>query len=99
MYRSHVLVCGGTGCTSSGSAKIMEAFEREIALNGLDQEVKVIVDRAYRRCAEILTRCRGQLELTARYLLDHETMDAQMFAKVFSDPGAEEFLPYAVQGS
>ena len=73
-------------------------YSEEVA-GQIDQEVKTIVDGAYRRCEEILTRCRGQLELTARYLLDHETMDAQIFAKVFSDPEAEEFLPYAVQGS
>ena len=30
MYRSHVLVCGGTGCTSSNSQKIIEAMEAEI---------------------------------------------------------------------
>ncbi|MCI9229008.1 MAG: (2Fe-2S) ferredoxin domain-containing protein, partial [Dorea sp.] len=30
MYRSHVLVCGGTGCTSSGSQKIRERLEEEI---------------------------------------------------------------------
>ena len=39
MYRSHVLVCGGTGCTSSGSAKIMEAFEREIAIKAKVDEL------------------------------------------------------------
>ena len=27
MYRSHVLVCGGTGCTSSGSPQIMDALK------------------------------------------------------------------------
>ena len=32
MYRSHVLVCGGTGCTSSGSPKIMEALKYEISV-------------------------------------------------------------------
>ncbi len=42
MYRSHVLVCGGTGCTSSGSAKIIEAFEDEIRQVGLENEVKVV---------------------------------------------------------
>lgn len=31
MYRSHVLVCGGTGCTSSHSAEIIAEFEKEIA--------------------------------------------------------------------
>ena len=30
MYRSHVLVCGGTGCTSSGSQKIVEELEKEL---------------------------------------------------------------------
>ena len=30
MYRSHVLVCGGTGCTSSGSQKIMEKLKEEL---------------------------------------------------------------------
>lgn len=68
-------------------------YSEEVA-GQIDQEVKTIVDRAYQRCEEILSRCRTELELTARYLLDHETMDADTFAKVFSDPGAEEFAPY-----
>ena len=42
MYRSHVLVCGGTGCTSSGSERIISALEHEIQDNGLSEEVKVI---------------------------------------------------------
>ena len=33
MYRSHVLVCGGTGCTSSGSEQIIATLEQEIAKN------------------------------------------------------------------
>ena len=51
MYRSHVMVCGGTGCTSSGSTKIMEAFEREIAAEGLENEVKVIHTGCFGLCA------------------------------------------------
>lgn len=38
MYRSHVLVCGGTGCTSSGSERIVSALEREIQDNGLSRK-------------------------------------------------------------
>ena len=34
MFRSHVMVCGGTGCTSSGSDKIAKAFEDEILATG-----------------------------------------------------------------
>ena len=40
-YRTHVLVCGGTGCTSSGSARIRERLEKEIEANGLSDEVCV----------------------------------------------------------
>ena len=69
------------------------SYSEEVA-GQIDQEVKAIVDKAYRRCEDILTNCRRELELTARYLLDHETMDAETFAKVFDDPGAEEFASY-----
>ena len=72
------------------------AYSEEVA-GQIDQEVKAIVDRAYRRCEEILNGRRKELELTARYLLDHETMDAETFAKVFDDPGAGEFAPYLEQ--
>ena len=69
------------------------SYSEEVA-GQIDQEVKAIVDKAYRRCEDILNGCRRELELTARYLLDHETMDAETFAKVFDDPGAEEFASY-----
>ncbi|MEM1484524.1 NADH-quinone oxidoreductase subunit NuoF [Oscillospiraceae bacterium PP1C4] len=51
MYRSHVLVCGGTGCTSSGSTKIIEAFENELQATGLAAEVKVIKTGCFGLCA------------------------------------------------
>ena len=51
MYRSHVLVCGGTGCTSSGSEKIIEALEKEIAANGLTDEVQVVKTGCHGLCA------------------------------------------------
>ena len=51
MYRSHVLVCGGTGCTSSGSARIIEALDRELQRNGLTEEIKVIKTGCFGLCA------------------------------------------------
>ena len=51
MYRSHVLVCGGTGCTSSNSAAIIEALEKEIEAKGLKDEVKVIKTGCFGLCA------------------------------------------------
>ncbi len=51
MYRSHVLVCGGTGCTSSNSPAIIEALEKEIKAKGLEDEVKVIRTGCFGLCA------------------------------------------------
>ena len=51
MYRSHVLVCGGTGCTSSNSPAIIEALENEIKAKGLEEEVKVIRTGCFGLCA------------------------------------------------
>ncbi|MBS6642994.1 MAG: NADH-quinone oxidoreductase subunit NuoF [Clostridiaceae bacterium] len=51
MYRSHVLVCGGTGCTSSGSQQIMEALKAEIEKNGLADEVSVVQTGCHGLCA------------------------------------------------
>ncbi len=54
----------------------------------IDAEVKALLDSAYQRCREILTRDRDKLEAVARYLLEHETMDAEQFQKVYDGPGA-----------
>ena len=51
MYRSHVLVCGGTGCTSSGSQKIIDKLEAEIKSNGLETEVQVVKTGCFGLCA------------------------------------------------
>ncbi len=51
MFRSHILVCGGTGCTSSGSVKIIEALQEEIQKNGLESEVSVVQTGCHGLCA------------------------------------------------
>ena len=51
MFRSHVLVCGGTGCTSSGSQAIIDSLESEIKKNGLEEEVKVVKTGCFGLCA------------------------------------------------
>ena len=51
MYRSHVLVCGGTGCTSSGSQQIMVALREELKKQGLDEEVSVVQTGCHGLCA------------------------------------------------
>ncbi|MGE5614565.1 MAG: NADH-quinone oxidoreductase subunit NuoF [Bacillota bacterium] len=51
-YRAHVLVCGGTGCTSSNSAKIKQEFEIQLNKNKLDNEVKIVTTGCFGLCAE-----------------------------------------------
>lgn len=51
MYRSHVLVCGGTGCTSSGSQQIIDTLKREIKANGLENEIEVVKTGCFGLCA------------------------------------------------
>ena len=51
MFRSHVLICGGTGCTSSGSLKIYEKLQEEIDKNGLSKEVQVVKTGCFGLCA------------------------------------------------
>ena len=55
MYRSHVLVCGGTGCTSSGSLKVLEALQtaahrdrKAVLIVTHENEALKIADRVFR---------------------------------------------------
>ncbi len=51
MIRNHILVCGGTGCTSSGSKALVEALNEELAKNNLQDEVKIVTTGCFGLCA------------------------------------------------
>ncbi|MBQ3551305.1 MAG: 4Fe-4S binding protein [Clostridia bacterium] len=51
MIRAQVLICGGTGCTSSGSVAIQKEFDEQIKLNGLSEEVKIVQTGCFGLCA------------------------------------------------
>ena len=51
LERAHILVYGGTGCTSGNSHKIAEEFERKLKEKGLDKEVKLIMTGCFGLCA------------------------------------------------
>ena len=51
MIRSHVLICGGTGCTSSNSRAIADKLAEELKLNGLEEEVKIVMTGCFGLCA------------------------------------------------
>ena len=52
LYRAHVLVCAGTGCTSSNSIKIMEEMETLLKDNDLEKEIKIVKTGCFGLCAE-----------------------------------------------
>ena len=51
LARGHVLVCGGTGCTSSNSQKIIDEFEKNLAEKGIQDEIKVVRTGCFGLCA------------------------------------------------
>ena len=51
MYRAHVLICGGTGCTSSGSPAIQKALEEQLKANDLENEIKIVQTGCFGLCA------------------------------------------------
>ncbi len=51
MIRSHVLICAGTGCTSSNSLKVAEALENELVAKGLQEEIKIVRTGCFGLCA------------------------------------------------
>ena len=99
MIRAHVLICGGTGCTSSGSNKIIEAFHENIKLNGLEEEVKVVQTGCFGLCAlgpVVIVHPDGTFysrveaddvaEIVSEHLLKGRIVDRL----VYNDTGAEE---------
>jgi len=51
LYRSHVLLCAGTGCVASGCHAVSDAFEAELKAVGLENEVKVVHTGCFGLCA------------------------------------------------
>ena len=63
-----------------------KSYSEETA-NLIDEEVKALLDEAYRVCQAILLRDRAKLEEVARYLLEHEVMDGKTFENIMKEQG------------
>ena len=50
-YRKQVLICGGTGCTSSGSKKVIETLETELKRHGIEKEILVVKTGCFGLCS------------------------------------------------
>ena len=104
MIRAQVLVCGGTGCTSSGSSKIQEAFKENIAAFGLENEVKLVQTGCFGLCAlgpVVIVYPDGTFysrvepsdvkEIVEEHLLKGRVVERLVYA----DTGAEEIVEKA----
>ncbi len=104
MIRSHVLICGGTGCTSSGSKTLQEAFNKNIADFGLAEEVKLVQTGCFGLCALgpiVIVYPDGTFysrvteedvkEIVEEHLLKGRIVDRL----VYKDTGAEEVVEAA----
>jgi len=61
-----------------------KAYSEETA-NLIDEEVKGLLDEAYKTCETILQKDRDHLEAVAQYLLEHETMNGETFRRLMGD--------------
>jgi NADP-reducing hydrogenase subunit HndC len=102
IYRSHVLICGGTGCVSSGCKEVREAFEAELAANDLEKEVKIVETGCHGFCekgpimivypegvfyCELTPEDAG--ELVEEHILKGRTVDRLLY----EEPTAKEKIP------
>ena len=104
MIRAQVLVCGGTGCTSSGSNKIQEAFTENIAAFGLENEVKLVQTGCFGLCAlgpvvivypDGTFYSRVQPEDVKEIVEEHLLKGRVVERLVYADTGAEEIVEKA----
>ncbi len=52
MVRSHILVCGGTGCTANHSVEVIEELNKELKAHGLEEEVSVVKTGCFGLCEQ-----------------------------------------------
>ena len=56
----------------------------------MDDEVKALMDKAYKHCADILTRDSEKLKQVVKFLLDNETMSGTQFAQCMQGQPIDE---------
>lgn len=102
LYRAHVLVCGGTGCVSSGSKKLQEALSGELAKQNLDKEIKVVETGCHGFCEmgpivivypEGTFYCRVAVEDVPEIVAEHLVKGRIVQRLLFKAPVTEEQVP------
>ncbi|MBW2103815.1 MAG: (2Fe-2S) ferredoxin domain-containing protein, partial [Deltaproteobacteria bacterium] len=101
-YRTHLLLCGGTGCHSSGAPKIKESLERELAKHGLDREIQVVETGCNGFCAQgpvMLVKPEGIFyqklkESDIPHLVEEHFLKGRPVKKLlYKEPASAETIP------
>ncbi|RCW49258.1 MULTISPECIES: NADH-quinone oxidoreductase subunit NuoF [unclassified Halanaerobium] len=102
IYRSHVLVCTGTGCVSSGSKNIKMALEDELAAKDLSDEIKIVETGCHGFCEkgpimivypEGVFYCQVESEDVAEIVEEHLLKGRIVDRLLFKEPFTEENIP------
>lgn len=103
LVRAHVLVCGGTGCTSSGSKGVQEALDKELKRQGLDKEVKIVETGCHGFCEmgplviiypEGTFYCQVQAEDVPELVEEHLLKGRIVERLLFKEPLTQEKVPH-----
>jgi NADH-quinone oxidoreductase subunit F/NADP-reducing hydrogenase subunit HndC len=98
----HVLVCGGPGCDSSGSPKIIQLLKEELTKRGLSQKVKIIQPGCFGFCEkgpflkiypDDTTYCEVSAEDVTTIVEEHFIQGNQVERLLFKDPNSEKRFP------
>ena len=101
-YRTHLLLCGGTGCHASGSQEVREALEKELARHGLDREIRLIETGCNGFCAQgpvMVVQPEGIFYQRLRrkdipYLVEEHFLKGRPVKKLFyKEPASSETVP------
>ncbi|MEJ2067884.1 MAG: NAD(P)H-dependent oxidoreductase subunit E, partial [Deltaproteobacteria bacterium] len=103
IFRSHILVCGGTGCHSSGSAEVIKAFAFEVEKRGLKDEVQIVETGCNGFCAQgpiVVIYPEGIIymqvapEDAAEVVEEHILKGRPVERLFYREPVTEEIIPY-----
>ncbi|HPS11357.1 MAG TPA: (2Fe-2S) ferredoxin domain-containing protein, partial [Paludibacteraceae bacterium] len=101
-YKMHILLCGGTGCQSSGSSVILDNLQKELLMKGLSDEVQVIRTGCFGFCEKgpivnVLPDNTFYVEVKpedAREIIDeHVIKGRQVKRLLYVDPENKQHVP------
>ncbi|RJP60120.1 MAG: NADH-quinone oxidoreductase subunit NuoF [Deltaproteobacteria bacterium] len=102
VFRSHLLICGGTGCHASGSLKVKQALQGEIDKRGLSEEVRIVETGCNGFCAlgpimvvypEGVIYVSIKPEDTPELVEEHLVKGRVLERLLYKEPATQEVIP------